>query len=297
MFSRDFKSLIIFAGLAVFVSVVYPQGTVYNNFGPGHEGWDYNYGLGWTVAGDSVPQQYGCEQAMLFQSTVNGIVTDIWVAFFYVPMSTMADTVTIRLTGNPQGLPPTFEDIMEEWIITEFEDWYQWSPPHHLQGNGTSELEEGESYWLWAVGTETTWTGWCMNIEPTLTCPHTLRREGENWLPISNETASAFRVDYGPIQDVSIANIAIPHGFSLAQNHPNPFNPTTTIQYNVPVSSHIRLEIYDLLGRKVAALVNQIQPAGQYSITWNANNLPSGTYYYILKSDNCTETKMMLLIQ
>ena len=297
MFLHNIKSLTIFAGLAVFVSVVFPQGTVYNNFGPDHEGWDYNFGLGWTVAGDSVPQQYGCEQAMGFQSSVNGMVTDIWVAFFYVPMSTMADTVTIKLTGNPQGLPPDSQDIMEEWTITEFEDWSQWSPPHHLQGNGTSELAEGESYWLWAIGTETTWTGWCMNIDPTLTCPHTLRREGENWLSISNETASAFRVDYGPIQDVSISNIGIPQGFSLAQNYPNPFNPTTTIQYNLPAPSQICLDIYDLLGRKVTALVNQTQPAGTYIITWDARNLPSGIYYYTLKADNYNETKIMLLIK
>ena len=89
-------------------------------------------------------------------------------------------------------------DVMEQWVITDFESWYDWSPPHHLVGNGTSYLEEGNSYWLWAVGGETTWCGWCMNEDPYLTCPHTLRREGEDWLPIHDETASAFRVDVMP---------------------------------------------------------------------------------------------------
>ncbi|MEW6746159.1 MAG: hypothetical protein AB1486_25750 [Planctomycetota bacterium] len=52
-----------------------------------------------------------------------------------------------------------------------------------------------QSYWLWASGGDASWCGWCMNIDPRLTCPHTLRREGEDWLPVANETASAFRVD------------------------------------------------------------------------------------------------------
>jgi hypothetical protein len=189
------KMLCIPVCLLLFGSTASAQVTVYNNFGPGQGGWDYNYGTGWTVAGVNVPTQYGVEQAMGFQSTADGVVTDIWVAFFYVPSSTFPDTVTIRLTRNPQGLPPDSADVMEEWILTEFFDWYQWDPPHHLQGNGTSYLQEGENYWLWAIGGETTWCGWCLNVDPGLTCLHTLRREGEDWLPIANETASAFRVD------------------------------------------------------------------------------------------------------
>jgi hypothetical protein len=105
------------------------------------------------------------------------------------------DEVTVYLARNPNNLPPTPQDVMESWTITQFQSWSAWSQPHHLSGNGTSFLEKGSSYWLWAVGGDTTWCGWCMNEDPALTCPHTLRREGENWLPIANETAGAFRVD------------------------------------------------------------------------------------------------------
>ena len=191
------RMLCIAVCLSVFIPMSIAQITVYNNFGPGHEGWDYDYGMGWTVAGENVPSQYGVEQAMGFQSTANGVVTDIWAAFFYCPIDTLTDVVTVMLARNPAGNPPAPDDVMEEWTLTEFENWYQWSPPHHLQGNGTSILREGDWYWLWAVGGETTWCGWCLNIDPYLTCQHTLRREGENWLPIANETASAFRVDVG----------------------------------------------------------------------------------------------------
>lgn len=183
------------------------QTTVYNNFGPNHDGWDYTYNMGWTVAGVNVPSQYGVEQAMSFTTTADGAVSDIWVAFFYVPSSPLPDTVTIKLARNPSGGPPSPTEVMEQWVITAFESWYQWTPPIHLQGNGSSLLQTGENYWLWAIGGETTWCGWCLNINPALTCPHTLRREGENWLPIANETASAFSVDVNSASPVSVTLI------------------------------------------------------------------------------------------
>jgi hypothetical protein len=196
--------LVIAVCPALLIPTSIAQITVYNNFGPGNGGWDYNYGMGWTVAGINVPAQYGCEQAMGFQSTASGAVSDVWVAFFYCPLDTLTDIVTVKLAENPNGLPPTPENVMEEWTITEFQSWSQWSPPHHLEGSGASNLQESSSYWLWASGGITTWCGWCLNINPALTCPHTLRREGENWLPISLETASAFRVDVGTPWELQI---------------------------------------------------------------------------------------------
>jgi len=172
------------------------QITVYNNFaGPNHDGWDYNWGLGWSIAGPESNNDFGVEQAMGFFPTAGGNVSDIWVAMWYVPSDPQPDVVTLRLVSGEVGLPPDPANVMEEWIITEFESWYQWNPPIHLLGNGTSYLEEGRFYWLWASGDETTWCGWCMNLDPSLTCPHTLRRENEDWLPVDDETASAFRVD------------------------------------------------------------------------------------------------------
>ncbi|UCD75020.1 MAG: hypothetical protein JSV91_14690 [Phycisphaerales bacterium] len=170
--------------------------TVYNNFGADHDGWNYYYNLGWTVAGEYVQGQFGVEQAMGFTSTADGFVSDIWVAMFYVPKDPGFDVVTLYLAHRqPGNVPPAPEDIMEEWRITEFETWDQWNPPIHLEGSGTSFLEENKRYWLWAVGGEVTWCGWCMNEDFNLLCPHTLRIEGQDWGHIYQETASAFRVD------------------------------------------------------------------------------------------------------
>jgi hypothetical protein len=171
------------------------QVTVYNNFGPGQGGWDYNWGIGWTVAGEDVPAQYGVEQAFSFVPSQSGALSDIWVAIWYVPLDTQPDVVTLRLVRNPSGLPPEPGDVLEEWTITEFDSWSQWNPPQHLVSAANPLLDAGQSYWLWAIGGPTTWCGWCHNEDPALTLPHTLRREGESWLPVSNETASVFRVD------------------------------------------------------------------------------------------------------
>jgi hypothetical protein len=189
--------LLVAAFLLVLLALAPAAGalTIYDNFGPDHGGFDYNWGLGWTVAGVDVPAQFGVEQAMGFTASATGTLSDIWVAMWYVPLDEGYDEVTVYLTSNPNGQPPTPGDVLEQWTLTEFGSWSQWNPPHHLVSDGGTVIEEGQSYWLWAVGGPTTWCGWCMNLDPAFTCPHTLRRENEDWLPVSDETASAFRVD------------------------------------------------------------------------------------------------------
>ncbi len=178
--------------------------TVYNSFGPGHGGWDWMYNSGWAIRGEgfSGPGLYGVEQAFAFVSPTSGPATDVWIGLFANPTLPEPDEVTIRLACNPAGYPPTPADVMEEWTLDTFPSWDAWSPPRHLVGSGASVLQEGHSYWLWATAGETTECGWGLNggdsYNPQLLLPHTLRREGQNWLPIANETVSAFRVDVLP---------------------------------------------------------------------------------------------------
>jgi hypothetical protein len=93
-----------------------------------------------------------------------------------------------------------------------------------------------------------------------------------------------------------------PLQFVLEQNYPNPFNPSTVIRYQLPVSGDVNLKIFDLLGGEVATLVNEYKPAGKYEVTFNSNsgvvwNLPSGVYFYQLKSGDCVSTKKMILLK
>ncbi|MFN3345045.1 MAG: T9SS type A sorting domain-containing protein, partial [Chloroherpetonaceae bacterium] len=88
-----------------------------------------------------------------------------------------------------------------------------------------------------------------------------------------------------------------PTTFKLSQNYPNPFNPTTTITYQLASSSDVKLEVFDVLGRKVATLVNARQNAGEHSVNFNATNLASGVYFYRLQAGSFVETKKMMLVK
>ncbi len=85
--------------------------------------------------------------------------------------------------------------------------------------------------------------------------------------------------------------------YHLGQNHPNPFNPTTVINYSLAEDSHVSLVVYNVLGQEVAVLIDGHQPAGDHSVTWNAQGLPSGIYFYRMKTDRFTATKKMCLLK
>jgi hypothetical protein len=88
-----------------------------------------------------------------------------------------------------------------------------------------------------------------------------------------------------------------PLEYVLEQNYPNPFNPNTLIKYSVPQDGLVTLEVFNLLGEKVATLVNGVQEAGRYEIDFNASDLSSGIYVYSLKSGNFNSIKKMLLMK
>lgn len=88
-----------------------------------------------------------------------------------------------------------------------------------------------------------------------------------------------------------------PSQFELRGNYPNPFNPSTVIRYNVPNTADITLSVYDMLGRQVAVLVNGVQSAGSYDVTFNATNLSSGVYLYRLQSGDFVQTQKMMLVK
>jgi len=89
----------------------------------------------------------------------------------------------------------------------------------------------------------------------------------------------------------------IPFKFNLNQNYPNPFNPETTISFTVPKAGKISLKIYNVLGENIDTIVEEFLAAGNYSYKWQARRLPSGIYYYTLKSGSFSEKKKMVLIR
>ena len=89
----------------------------------------------------------------------------------------------------------------------------------------------------------------------------------------------------------------LPSKFALLSNYPNPFNASTMISYQLPVSGHVKLEVYNLFGQKVATLIDSEQEAGYKSITWDASEVSSGLYFYKLTAGDYTEIKTMTLLR
>lgn len=100
-----------------------------------------------------------------------------------------------------------------------------------------------------------------------------------------------------PSQLTDINKDELPTDFALYQNYPNPFNPSTTILYSIPEQSYVSLIVYDLIGNKVAALVEQKQPAGKYEVNFDAGKLPSGIYFYTLQTGKFLQTKKLILLK
>ncbi|MEO8447155.1 MAG: T9SS type A sorting domain-containing protein, partial [bacterium] len=89
----------------------------------------------------------------------------------------------------------------------------------------------------------------------------------------------------------------IPLSYSLEQNYPNPFNPVTNLEFGISKPGYVSLKVFDVLGKEVKTLVNEIKPAGRYDITFDGSSLSSGVYFYKLSSGDYSATRRMLLIK
>jgi hypothetical protein len=114
-----------------------------------------------------------------------------------------------------------------------------------------------------------------------------------NFIPLSEMIASV-------VQEPS----QLPLGFALSQNYPNPFNPTTNIEFYIPGSGFVSLKVYDILGRKVAILVDEYMPGGNYEVEWDGSYLSGGVYFYRFQfmpdgkyTDRFTDTKKFILLK
>ena len=92
-------------------------------------------------------------------------------------------------------------------------------------------------------------------------------------------------------------NVGVPSKFELSQNYPNPFNPSTTISYDLPVDGKVSIRLFDMSGKEVSVLVNEVKSAGYYSVNFNAASLSSGIYFYSIEANNFTATKKMMLVK
>ena len=112
-------------------------------------------------------------------------------------------------------------------------------------------------------------------------------------LPVMGSTQHAFHFESNPNEE----GINNPVDYKLSQNFPNPFNPSTMIEYSIAAAGNVEIKVYDVTGREVQTLVNQLQNPGSYNVLFNASNLSSGVYFYKLVSGNYSDIKKMILVK
>ena len=99
---------------------------------------------------------------------------------------------------------------------------------------------------------------------------------------------------YNLVNDV---DVGIPQAHNLSQNYPNPFNPSTKIDYDIPYNGKVSIVLYDISGREMSTLVNEVKTAGYYSVLFNAGNLSSGIYFYMISSNGFVMSKKMMVVK
>lgn len=132
--------------------------------------------------------------------------------------------------------------------------------------------------------------------------PHTMKYKMESFNACSTASAQTVEktIKYEEFMKIAVReenSPDLPVKFALNQNYPNPFNPSTTIEYHVPRTSKVKLEIYDVLGQLAKILVDESKPAGIYRVHFDASAFASGVYFYRLKAGEFTETKKLLFVK
>jgi hypothetical protein len=205
---------------------------------------------------------------------------------------------------------------MEYWSEGQWKNYFRYTYTYDTQGNMLSELM---GYWI---------NGQWINLSRVLQQYDTLGNlisessamwTGSSWIPHdANYTIDAGNYQYSlygcnikilytilNTTDISLRMNSRATVCSLSQNYPNPFNPSTNITFNLHSKAFVSLKLFDVLGREVAALMNEELSAGVYTRQWNAANMPSGVYFYRLQVSQTSggqagsyiETKKLVLLR
>jgi CubicO group peptidase (beta-lactamase class C family) len=186
------------------------------------------------------------------------------------------DSSTVDLMLSDHLGNPTPEGTKQGLI------WYQLSDPEGRCFWGHAGLTEGYRSGMFFMQDEDWGTIMFMNSAPT-----------------DQAVFYLFDLLSDHAQNITdVAEIINPiSNFYLFQNFPNPFNPFTKIRYSVPHISNVSIKVFDILGNEIEILVKEEKPAGTYEVIWNAENLPSGVYFYKLQAGSFVETKKMILLR
>ncbi len=219
-------------------------------------------------------------QPMTMQSSVNDAFsfereTEL---YFYVPKGT---TVIGGFVDRHNHT--TFYD-------SEGNAYTDWRNDDENQGFFSIPVPEGKDGTLWKIESN-------RNIRLRLmSVPPFVARNAEELLLPAEVLDPNYRAPTNGQIDEDPGN-ALPESFELRQNYPNPFNPSTRIQYALPMTSHVRLDVYNVIGQRVRTLLNEEKEPGIHEILFDASGLSSGVYLYRLQTQDFTKIRQMLLVR
>jgi len=235
-------------------------------------------------------------------SAVNSANNDIYFAIYAFTRSDIATAMNNRFNSGVTDIRGIIDQVgtsgSQYNYLDTFAEMFSASgeTQHHKYGVVDASLWESEPTTI--TGSQN-WSnaGENDNDENTL-----IIRDGY----IANQFIQEFKKRYNeaggtgtfiiPVVDVEDHGID-EFDFTLFQNYPNPFNPVTTIRFEVPFSQQVELSVFDMLGREVKVLYNDVAPAGIVAIDFNAEGLSSGVYFYRLKTQDFIESKKLLLLK
>ena len=288
--------------LLVFTQNIFAQNPDPNSFFPHSVGniWEYNTPTGivrYNIRRDSIGSN---GQIYLFFGA--GIFDPLWSidtassTVYYSPKilnwqyyKLDADSGETWMVYPEDTIPPGAIQRREALVINKY-PWFIFGTPTEFMEIEYYDLNWGDTIineFAWKVNTETLASGFGL-IEDFIEEPPHIGRLLRGCV-LDGDT-------FGIITSVEDI-IKSPEDFYLLQNFPNPFNPTTTINYSLKTTGEVTLKVYDMLGTEVASLVNERQEAGNYSVIFYAVNLPSGIYFYTLTSGNFTASKKLILLK
>jgi hypothetical protein len=210
-------------------------------------------------------------------------VTPDPTANYYPPADTNTPTAPAGLTGTPGNMSGQLR-----WNKnTQFDVWKYFIYRNTTNTPGSSTLIDSTThpdtaYVATGLTNGTTYYFWVRAVDRF--CSRRI-------------SAYSSSVAITPFVGIQITGTEIPKVYALYQNFPNPFNPTTNIRFDLPRISLTRVTVYDILGREVALLANEILAAGRYNIDFNASHLASGVYFYKIEADNFIDKKKMIIVK
>lgn len=209
----------------------------------------------------------------------------------YTDVERPIDTVDVEIWANGSGNMPgaSMIDPMAVWPMSTLEDPQAFT---YVDFRGMGIGVDDDFHLGYTLRTE-----WPVILGDS---PAVTGRSSEymfgNWAPAATDFHIRVIVDYQRV-GVDDGENQIPESFSLKQNYPNPFNASTVIEYAVTHPGDVELSVYNVLGQKVASLAKGHHDAGTYSITWNANDVPSGVYFARVESSGHSENMKMVLLK